>query len=420
MGECPLWLRFLDRITGGDRTMVAYLQRVAGYCLTGNAEAQVVFFLYGSGANGKSIFIRVLGAILGDYAATAPLETFMASATERHSTELAGLQGARMVSVAETEVGRQWAESRLKVGDRRREGPGPLHAAGLLRVSAVVQAHRRRQPQAGHALDRRGDAPAAPARAVRRHHPAERTRPPALRRSLRGARRDHGLGARGLPGVAERKGWRHRRRSSGRRATTSRRRTSSANGSPARCDTDPAAVTSSRLLFASWSTFAAEHGHPAGTAKALTQDLLKRGYAAGRARDGSRAIVGIGLRGASRMNRHEHAWGAFAEVCDVLPLREAALQIGHGAMKPPRVRWNTTEVRVERFVRLAQRLELPVYGFEVRGRDVTVLTRPREDGSDGAPTESRPRRTLVPRQRGQAAARASPSQNASDLNDLFS
>ena len=47
-------------------------------------------------------------------------------------------------------------------------------------------------------------------------------------------------------------------------------------------------------------------------------------------------------------------------------------------MKPPRVRWNTTEARVERFVRLAQRLELPVFGFEVRGRDVTVLTHPRE------------------------------------------
>ena len=50
-------------------------------------------------------------------------------------------------------------------------------------------------------------------------------------------------------------------------------------------------------------------------------------------------------------------------------------------MKPPRVRWNTTEARVERFVRLAQRLDLPVFGFEVRGRDVTVLTCPREAGS---------------------------------------
>jgi hypothetical protein len=59
-------------------------------------------------------------------------------------------------------------------------------------------------------------------------------------------------------------------------------------------------------------------------------------------------------------------------------------------MKPPRVRWNTTEARVERFVRLAQRLELPVFGFEVRGRDVTVLTHPREGGSAAPATDSDP------------------------------
>ena len=62
---------------------------------------------------------------------------------------------------------------------------------------------------------------------------------------------------------------------------------------------------------------------------------------------------------------------------------------GVGSMKPPRVRWNTTEARVERFVRLAQRLELPVYGFEVRGRDVTVLTHPRE-GPAASPPKADP------------------------------
>ena len=72
---------------------------------------------------------------------------------------------------------------------------------------------------------------------------------------------------------------------------------------------------------------------------------------------------------------------------------------GIEAMKPPRVRWNTTEVRVERFVRLAQRLELPVFGFEVRGRDVIVLTRPREDGAAAPPAGGRSRRSLVPRER---------------------
>lgn len=53
-------------------------------------------------------------------------------------------------------------------------------------------------------------------------------------------------------------------------------------------------------------------------------------------------------------------------------------------MNPPRVRWNTTEARVERFVRLAQRLELPIYGFEIRGRDVTVLTSPPNGGPAAA------------------------------------
>ena len=69
-------------------------------------------------------------------------------------------------------------------------------------------------------------------------------------------------------------------------------------------------------------------------------------------------------------------------------------------MKPPRVRWNTTEARVERFVRLAQRLELPVYGFEVRGRDVTVLTHPRDDGPAAL------RRRPIPSSAGSATTRA--------------
>jgi hypothetical protein len=58
---------------------------------------------------------------------------------------------------------------------------------------------------------------------------------------------------------------------------------------------------------------------------------------------------------------------------------------GNIAMRPPRVRWNTTEARVERFVRLAQRLDLPVHGFEVRGRDVIVLTHPLEHGPAASP-----------------------------------
>jgi putative DNA primase/helicase len=58
---------------------------------------------------------------MGTYATTAPLETFMASRSDRHPTELVGLHRARLVTVTETEPGRHWAESRIKSitgGDR--------------------------------------------------------------------------------------------------------------------------------------------------------------------------------------------------------------------------------------------------------------------------------------------------------------
>ena len=51
---CPLWLRFLDRIMGGNRDLIDYLQRVAGYALTGDVSEQCLWFLYGTGANGKT------------------------------------------------------------------------------------------------------------------------------------------------------------------------------------------------------------------------------------------------------------------------------------------------------------------------------------------------------------------------------
>jgi putative DNA primase/helicase len=113
-GDCPLWRKFLERITAGDGELQGYLQRAAGYCLTGITSEQVLFFAYGKGANGKSTFSSTLLGICGDYAQTAQMETFTENKHERHSTELAALRGARLVVASETEVGKRWAESRIK------------------------------------------------------------------------------------------------------------------------------------------------------------------------------------------------------------------------------------------------------------------------------------------------------------------
>lgn len=113
-GDCPIWRSFLSDVTGGDAELMVYLQRMVGYCLTGVTSEHALFFLYGTGANGKSVFVNVIATILGDYAANAPMDTFMETRSDRHPTDLAGLRGARFVASIETEQGRRWNESKIK------------------------------------------------------------------------------------------------------------------------------------------------------------------------------------------------------------------------------------------------------------------------------------------------------------------
>lgn len=113
-GACPEWRRFLSEATGGDAEMERYLQRLAGYCLTGSTEEQMFAFFYGPGGNGKGVFLKTILRILGDYGYSAPMATFVSSTMDRHPTELAAMCGARMVTASETQAGRRWDEARVK------------------------------------------------------------------------------------------------------------------------------------------------------------------------------------------------------------------------------------------------------------------------------------------------------------------
>jgi putative DNA primase/helicase len=73
-----------------------------------------LFFLYGGGANGKSVFINTLIGIWNDYALTIGTDMLMVSNTDRHPTEIARLRGARLAVGSEVEIGRTWAESKIK------------------------------------------------------------------------------------------------------------------------------------------------------------------------------------------------------------------------------------------------------------------------------------------------------------------
>lgn len=114
-GDCPIWKAHLLRIFDGDGELASYLQRVFGYGLTGITREHALFFAYGKGANGKSATINTVLGIMNEYQRSASMETFTVAKYDRHPTELAGLQGARFVSATETEEGKAWAESRIKM-----------------------------------------------------------------------------------------------------------------------------------------------------------------------------------------------------------------------------------------------------------------------------------------------------------------
>ncbi len=111
----PLWLQLVRKASGDDEELVSFLKRMLGYALTGLIRENALFFVYGKGANGKSTFLNAIIGCLGDgYHHAAGIETFTASTSDRHPTELASLVGARLVTAVETEEGRRWAESKIK------------------------------------------------------------------------------------------------------------------------------------------------------------------------------------------------------------------------------------------------------------------------------------------------------------------
>lgn len=88
--KCPMWIAFLHKVMADNRSLVQFLQRAIGYALTGSTREQVLFFLYGTGANGKSTFIETCRQLLGDYAQQADFDTFVTKKVTVPVTTLRG------------------------------------------------------------------------------------------------------------------------------------------------------------------------------------------------------------------------------------------------------------------------------------------------------------------------------------------
>lgn len=119
--ECPLWLKFQERITAGDAELIKFKPKRLGYALTGDTSEQCLFIDYGTGSNGKTTETKTALRLLGEYAYQCPIETFLFSKGDKIPNDVARLAGARLVIASEMEKGRRLAESLIKQltgGDR--------------------------------------------------------------------------------------------------------------------------------------------------------------------------------------------------------------------------------------------------------------------------------------------------------------
>jgi putative DNA primase/helicase len=109
----PGWHRFLDRVVP-DPDVRSFLQRAIGYSLTALTIEQVMFIMFGTGANGKTTLAETLAALLGDYWLRTPADTLLAKRDTGIPNDVARLRGARLVTAMELDEGRRLAEVKIK------------------------------------------------------------------------------------------------------------------------------------------------------------------------------------------------------------------------------------------------------------------------------------------------------------------
>lgn len=113
------WLNFLSEIfeveKEGGMELLKYVQRVAGYALTGDISERKIFFLWGEGRNGKSTFVNAMVNILGeDFAKRMPTSTILKKRGEAIPNDIAQLKSTRLAYTSETPEGKELDEAFVK------------------------------------------------------------------------------------------------------------------------------------------------------------------------------------------------------------------------------------------------------------------------------------------------------------------
>lgn len=112
--KCPRWLRFLENMLP-DKDVRRLVQVSSGLGLVG-ITVQYLFFHYGDGANGKSVYMETICRILGEMSVTLPATSLIgeSGSSGGASPDLARLLGRRLLRVKELPEGEDLKENLVK------------------------------------------------------------------------------------------------------------------------------------------------------------------------------------------------------------------------------------------------------------------------------------------------------------------
>lgn len=113
------WEQFLDYATGGDREFQEWLQRAAGYTLTGQRKYDVMFLVYGPAGSGKNTLVEAIVKCLGtkEYAWAMDSTILAQGDGQANGSDLyhwAEIRGRRMVWVDELPDSERLKENSVK------------------------------------------------------------------------------------------------------------------------------------------------------------------------------------------------------------------------------------------------------------------------------------------------------------------
>ena len=99
--KSDLFKNFISQIMCDNKENIEYLQKILGYCITGETSSQCFYLFYGAGSNGKSLLLKLLQKTLNTAYKTSSKKIFINSGKDA-GAELVDIKNSRLLTFSET------------------------------------------------------------------------------------------------------------------------------------------------------------------------------------------------------------------------------------------------------------------------------------------------------------------------------